>query len=565
MLKICTVLFVASLGPATSAVAASQDDIARLLSRHISIEQSGNSVDNPAAHPAEPEVQPPARALSDTCPHLAHLRTADIATGLAHLYQHNDFAPLWEDQSQLAILHQELEKLADDGLTADDYPFHRQVTSPLDTCAELRLSSEYLLALEHLGTGRLDQQTHEPMWRRTNIEEETPAIIRWTRDGLSDVTAAFDQARPDLDLYLNLRSAYIRLRDESPEYARIPTGELIRPGGQDPRVPLLAERLRAADYLEEPEPVDPTPLGDTGPETQQNQPATADQTLNTALEQALKHFQSDHGLKADGVLGPNTLTALNMTTRERLDIARINLERLRWINALLQDDVLLVNSARNELRHYQQGKVSWQTTVITGRPGRETPSMVSQVNRITLNPDWTVPPTIRKQDMIPEIRKDLGYLERKNLIVIDYQGNRLDPQSIDWYDPRGLMLRQPPGPDNPLGQVVFRFDNPHAIYLHDTPNRHLFSRVQRNLSSGCVRVEGADALADMLFRRLSDSRRAQVGRLQASSKTHQVGIDNGPQVVLSYWTAEADQDGRLLLSPDPYGKDLALITALARG
>lgn len=562
MLKICTVLFVASLGPATSAVAASQDDIARLLSRHISIEQSGNSVDNAAADTAEPEMQPPAQALSDACPHLAQLRTVDIATGLAHMYRHNDFAPLWDDQGRLATLHQELEKLADDGLTADDYPVHRQVTSPLDTCAELRLSSEYLLALEHLGTGRLDQQAHEPMWRRANIEEETPAIIRWTRGDLSDVTAAFDQARPDLDLYLDLRSAYIRLRDEYPEYAIIPTGELIRPGGQDPRVPLLAERLRAADYLEEPEPVEPTPLADTGQEPRQNQPATADQTLDTTLEQALKHFQSDHGLKADGVLGPNTLSALNMTTGERLDIARINLERLRWINALLQDDVLLVNSARNELRHYQQGKVSWQTTVITGRPGRETPSMVSQMNRITLNPDWTVPPTIRKQDMIPEIRKDLGYLERKNLIVIDYQGNRLDPQSIDWYDPPGLMLRQPPGPDNPLGQVVFRFDNPHAIYLHDTPSRHLFSREQRNLSSGCVRVEGADALADMLFRRLSDSRRAQVERLRASGKTHQIAIDNGPQVVLSYWTAEADQAGRLLFTPDPYGKDSALMAAL---
>lgn len=561
MLKICTVLFVASLGPAASAMAASQDDIARLLSHHINTEQTSKPAGDFSVEAAEPDAQPSVQALSEVCNHLAHLRTADIAIGLAYLYQHTDFAPLWEDQSRLASLHDELEKLADDGLTPDDYPFHRQVASPLDTCAELRLSSEYLLALEHLGTGRLDQQAHEPMWQPANSAAQTPAIIRWTRGGLTDVRAAFDQARPSLDLYLDLRSAFIQLRDENPEYASIPTGSLLRPGGQDPRVPLLAERLISAGYLEEPEPIDTTPSVDAGPQTEQGQQPATDQTLNTALEQALKQFQSEHGLKTDGVLGPNTLTALNMTTPERLDIAKINLERLRWINALLQDDVLLVNTAHNQLRHYQNGELSWQSTVITGRSGRETPSMVSQLNRITLNPDWTVPPTIRKEDMIPEIRKDLGYLERKNLIVIDYQGNRLDPQNIDWYNPRGLMLRQPPGPDNPLGQVVFRFDNPHAIYLHDTPNRQLFSRVQRNLSSGCVRVEGANALADRLFSRLGDSKRAQIERQRASRSTHQVAIENGPQVVLGYWTAEADKTGRLLLTLDPYGKDLALMKA----
>jgi murein L,D-transpeptidase YcbB/YkuD len=110
---------------------------------------------------------------------------------------------------------------------------------------------------------------------------------------------------------------------------------------------------------------------------------------------------------------------------------------------------------------------------------------------------------------------------------------------------------------------VFRFDNPHAIYLHDTPNRRLFSRVQRNLSSGCVRVEGVDILASSMFSRLSDSKRAQVERQRASGLTHQVAIGNGPQVVLGYWTAEADDEGRLLLTQDPYGRDHALMDAFA--
>ncbi len=566
MLKICTVLFVASVGTTVSAVADNQDDISRLLSSHISNEQTGEPARTPPLMDDEQSARAPALTLSEACPHLAHLRTADITTGLAQLYQHSGFAPMWDSQSRLDALHEELEKLADDGLIVEDYPFHRQVTGALDTCAELRLSSEFLLALEHLGTGRFEQQAYEPMWQRADTRSAEPLIMQWTRAGLVDVHAAFDQARPKLDLYVDLRNAYIRLRDENPEYAPITSGDLVRPGDQDPRVPLLTKRLESAGYLNELVAIDAPPLSTTDPAADpatQVQQAEAAQMLDTRLEQALKHFQADHGLKADGVLGPNSLAALNMTTRERLDIARINLERLRWINSLLEDDVLLVNSARNLLRHYRQGEVIWQTNVITGRPGRETPSIVSRLDRITLNPNWTVPPTIRQEDMIPEIRKDLGYLERKNLIVIDYQGNLLDPHSIDWQDPRGLMLRQPPGPDNPLGQVVFRFDNPHAIYLHDTPNRRLFSRVQRNLSSGCVRVEGVDILASSMFSRLSDSKRAQVERQRASGLTHQVAIGNGPQVVLGYWTAEADDEGRLLLTQDPYGRDHALMDAFA--
>ncbi|MBL4833311.1 MAG: L,D-transpeptidase family protein [Pseudomonas sp.] len=556
-------LFVASMGTALPAIAASQDDIARLLGDYhrtsdSSTLESGTSVPRP-------------EQLLESCPHLAQLRTTDISTALAALYQHQDYAPLWNEPHRRDALHAELARLVDDGLYLADYPFSQQISGDLDVCAELRVSSEYLLALEHLSSGRFDQQALEPMWRREKTATQASATSRWMHEGLTDINAAFDKARPDLGLYLDLRKAYVRLRDERPEYEEVAEGELIRPGEQDPRVPQLAARLRAEGYLAEPETAEvkldssseaPVDSGDSLPENDQSG-VQASNILNPRLEAALKQFQEDHGLKADGVLGPNTLTALNQPLSDQLDIARINLERLRWVNAMLEDEVLLVNDARNLLRHYQQGDLVWRTQVITGRPGRETPLLVSRLNRITLNPDWTVPPTIRKEDMIPAIREDLGYLERKNLIVIDYQGNRLDPQSINWYDPRGIMLRQPPGPDNPLGQVVFRFDNPYAVYLHDTPNRHLFSRAQRNLSSGCVRVEGADVLADTLFSRMDASKRARVERQRASRSTHQVAVEDGPQVILGYWTAEADANGRLLLSQDPYGKDPALLRAFA--
>lgn len=558
MLKICTALFVASaIGVILPSQAASQADIAHILQGNTTNASAAEAAQSGDASAQANTTQPSQASVAEACPQLAQLRTTDVAKALRALYRQNGFAPLWDAPQRLDTLRTELQGLADDGLIVGDYPFSQQISGPLDACAELRVSSEYLLALEHLGTGRLDQQKHEPMWRKDAATPAPPAVERWAREGLLDVTVAFEQARPDLGLYRELRALYVQLRDAPSAHEALPPGALLRLGMQDPRVPQLAARLKRDGYLAE--------RSTPGP-SDQAEPALEEQeetTLDPVLEDALKRFQEDHDLKADGVLGPATLAALNMTPEERLHIARINLERLRWINALRQDEVVLVNSAANILRHYQNDDVIWRTKIITGRPGRETPALVSQLDRITLNPDWTVPPTIRRQDMLPAIRKDLGYLKRKNLIVLDYQGNRLDPETIDWQDPPGLMIRQPPGPDNPLGQVVFRFDNPFSVYLHDTPDKLLFSRAQRNISSGCVRIENADMLAESLFSRMSPAMLDRVERQRNSRNTHQVAIPEGPQVILGYWTAEANADGRLVLTQDPYGQDPALLTAFA--
>lgn len=563
MLKICTVLFVASMTPVIAAQAASQAEIANLLREAAN---SNGKAEKNQSGTSGPETE----ALGKSCPDLGQLRAIDMQAALHKLYQPRQFAPLWDDQARLDSLRSELAALADDGLPTDAYPFSQQVSGALDTCAELRISGEYLRALEHLGSGRLAQQEHESMWRQEDTRPATPAVIEWAREGSQDLTAVFEQARPDLRLYRNLRDLHIQLRDAPPQYEQIPSGDLIRPGMQDPRVPLLAQRLESEGYLSKQSSPDHIARGvdadadaDADADGKENTQPDTDtaSTLTPQLADALKRFQAHQGLKADGVLGPNTLAALNMTPQERLELVRINLERLRWVNVLLADDALLVNSADNFLRQYEDGEVIWQTKVITGRPGRETPLLVSTLDRITLNPDWTVPPTIRREDMYPEIRRDLGYLERKNLEVIDYQGNRLDPAGINWRDPEGIMIRQPPGPDNPLGQVVFRFDNPYAVYLHDTPDEHLFDRVQRNISSGCVRVEGAELLADSLFGRMSAARQARIEPLRRSRSTHQVNVADGPQVILGYWTAEANAEGQLMLTQDPYGKDAALLDA----
>src|SRR5690606_25966105 len=183
-----------------------------------------------------------------------------------------------------------------------------------------------------------------------------------------------------------------------------------------------------------------------------------------ALEQAVRLFQANQGLQADGIVGPQTLTALSATPAQRRLQVQINLERMRWLNAQRSDYLLLVNVASGQLQLLRGNDTVWQARAQTGRPSRPTPALISRINRITLNPSWTVPPTILREDILPQLRRDLSYLEQRGMQALDPQGKVLDPRELDWNNPRGVILRQPPGPSNPLGQLVFRLPNPFAIY-----------------------------------------------------------------------------------------------------
>ena len=275
----------------------------------------------------------------------------------------------------------------------------------------------------------------------------------------------------------------------------------------------------------------------------------------------MREAQKGFGLQVDGIVGPATLEALNRSRQQRLVQLRINLERQRWLQHFYRPDQLLVNIAGGDVRLYQQDNLIWQARVQTGRDDRRTPLLVSTLNRVTLNPSWTVPPTILRQDKLPRIQQDPAFLAEQRLRVLDYQGNELDPASIDWQRPQGIMLRQDPGPANPLGRMAFRFPNPFYVYLHDTPSQHIFARAERSVSSGCVRVENADDLAAAVFASLPAERQAQIARQQASGRTREVSLPTGTRVILAYWTAEVVA-GQLRFLPDPYQLDTALISRL---
>ena len=473
---------------------------------------------------------------------------------LSEFYRRKQFDMLWTSYTQIDALLVQIEALVDDGLepaayhpeairramlTATRDPLHRE-------CSDVLASHAYLSALGHLAQGRLPQDRIEPVWHRPDAAATPKAeahLMSIASEGLEHLEHTFNKARPSLEQYNNLRKAYARLRDQpEPEWQPIPTGQTLRPGMSDPRVPLLRQRLSADGYL----------LATAGA-------PGADDRYSDQLVDALKAFQRRHALQDDGILGADTLTELNATPANRLNQLRVNLERFRWLSADIEPRSLLVDIAGGRVIYFRDSSPQWEARIQVGRDTRQTPSIKSIVTRITLNPTWTVPPSILREDKLPQIRENPSYLAQHNMQVLDYEGRVLDPATIDWSNPGRILLRQAAGPDNPLGRVVIRFANPYSIYLHDTPSQGLFARSQRAFSSGCVRVESVMQLVDLL---LSEAERERVAQLLDTGLTYEYRPTEPTPILLAYWTAEADSNGLPRYRPDVYRRDQKLLAAL---
>lgn len=476
--------------------------------------------------------------LPQACPALAPRVNASTQTLLHAFYAGQGYQPVWSVDGRVAALRQALATLADDGLSPQHYPLPEAGS----LCADIEISQQYLQALQDLRFGRLAQSRFEPVWHANDVTPDRQAVLlALAGPGLQDVAGAFDRARPDIELYQNLRRAYAHQRQQPlAQWQSVASGPLLKPGMQDARVPALAQRLFNEGYLSQ-------------------LPKITSNTYSPELASAVKSFQLDHSLQADGVIGAGTLTEMNVSPQTRRDQLRINLERFRWLAQDFEPTSLLVNVPAALLIVYEDGVPVWQTRTQVGRADRQTPLLKSRVTRLTLNPTWTIPPTIFKEDKLPQIRRDQSFLSRHDLQVLDSNGNPLAAQNIDWDRPGNILLRQGAGPRNPLGKIVIRFPNPFAVYLHDTPSQALFSKGPRAFSSGCVRVESVFELRDWL---VTPAEKARTEELLSTGLTREFRLSNPVPILMSYWTAQANKDGKVTYAPDIYNHDPALINAL---
>jgi murein L,D-transpeptidase YcbB/YkuD len=248
----------------------------------------------------------------------------------------------------------------------------------------------------------------------------------------------------------------------------------------------------------------------------------------------------------------------------RIDQIRVNLERIRWVLHEDLDTFVFVNIPGFKVYYVQNEKLEWTSRAQVGKLFRQTPVFKADMTYLEFNPTWTIPPTILAKDILPAVRKDPDYLQKRDIRVIDSNSKVVNPKSINWSKYTGenfpYQLRQDPGPNNALGQVKFMFPNKHMVYLHDTPNKNLFDRESRAFSSGCVRIENPFEFAQLLLGKEWNANR--IDKIIESKKTTAVKLENPVPVILFYLTALPEFDGRFHFRNDVYSRDEAVLEDL---
>ncbi|MDF2154305.1 L,D-transpeptidase family protein [Vibrio sp. CAU 1672] len=276
------------------------------------------------------------------------------------------------------------------------------------------------------------------------------------------------------------------------------------------------------------------------------------------LEHAVKEFQRIHGLKQDGIIGPNTLRWLNFTPQQRLHSLALNAERSR-IWAQERDNVVFVNVPGFEVTYWHQGEPLFESKVVVGRTSRKTPIMTSKLDAVILNPTWNVPWKIMVKDILPKVKRNPMYLIENNIQIIRSWSSFevIDPTTINWssINPRTFpyRMRQLSGTHNALGLYKFNMPNPKAIYMHDTPSKNLFEEDRRAFSSGCVRVQNADQFAELLFK-IQGLEELLASRQQEPDANTSVPLGQRIPVHIIYQTAWLE-DGTLYYRDDIYHYD----------
>lgn len=268
--------------------------------------------------------------------------------------------------------------------------------------------------------------------------------------------------------------------------------------------------------------------------------------FDAALLDAVRRAQRRYGLNPAGQVGAQTIAALNVPVAARIRQIMANLERWRWLPPTLDQRRVQVNIAAAVLTVFDGDAPVMSMKAVTGRPGNETPMLVSSIHSVVLNPPWNVPSSIADKELWPKERANPGYLKRNGFRVID-TGNG------------GKRLQQS-SEKSALGRYKFDFANDFAVYLHDTPAQSGFSRFDRLSSHGCVRLEKPADLAKLLMKTTPEWQPAAIDATVAAGKTVRAQMADPVTVYLLYWTAFASPNGQVGFRADPYGWDGTLAT-----
>ncbi|MBT8422965.1 MAG: L,D-transpeptidase family protein [Gammaproteobacteria bacterium] len=463
-------------------------------------------------------------------------------------YAERSFRPAWTTHAQQLELRQ-LPRLAElHGLTATEYQLPAVTREFADVAAvarlELQISRTVLTIATHLRYGKM-----EPAGKYTRLRVQYDDAAR--TEMLHSAAASeslliyLNNLAPQDLLYRKLQhslAGHRTMRDDGLESPRIKAGRTLEPGMRDTRVPQLRQRLGL-------------------------EPVADDADLYDApLAAAVARFQQRHRLQADGIVGPRTRRTLNISLSRRIAQLRVNLEWQRWARTPAGTDYLRVNIPHYTLQWVEDGRSQWSMRTQVGNKDRQTPVFRSVVNAISANPTWTIPPTIFREDILPLLQTDAAYLQQKGMYVVDRRGRPVDAGLIDWQtttaDEFPYRLRRGPGLGNALGSMKFMMPNPYLIYLHDTPAKHLFRQPTRATSSGCIRVEEPQQLAEFLVSMQKQRSQQRLVKAMSTNKTRYIGFDAPVPIIILYATIDLNDEGELIFADDIYHRDRQVLAVL---
>ena len=296
-------------------------------------------------------------------------------------------------------------------------------------------------------------------------------------------------------------------------------------------------------------------LGDLKSHTQ------AHSLFDWSLEQAVKIYQWRHGLNPNGIIGQQTLQALNVPPKTRLRQLQQSIAKWNQFPDQVGSEYIRINIPSYTLDLVKDGRRIINMKVVVGKPSRETPLLFSKIKTIVFNPKWNVPEKITNEDILPKLLKDPEYLQNHNFTIYkDWSSNDIvDPNSIDWQQAQlekfPYRLSQKPGISNALGKIKFIFPNNEDIYMHDTNHKSLFSRIKRAYSSGCIRLERPFELAEYFLQNNQEMSIDKVNNILHSNKTTYVKIKNPIPIHITYITAWVDKQGRPHFREDIYRRE----------
>jgi murein L,D-transpeptidase YcbB/YkuD len=471
---------------------------------------------------------------------------------LLHFYKSVNYETVWGKEKTRKTVLEQLSKSDEEGLKPSDYHINKLMDYDTKIAVltdqelvnfDILITLNFQKYLSHLTNGRVNPRYIYRKWdlkeNKIDINETLFQLLK-----SDSVSKKIELLKPNHIVYKSLKNA-LKIINTFPEdnFKKIEIVGKIFPNDSNSALIGIKKRLI---YWRDLQPKDSLSI-----------------LYDSETVKAMKKFQTRHGLGADGIIGKGTLESLNFSKKQRKEQLIVNLERWKWFPKNMGNEYVIVNIPDYKLTLVNNQDTIQTHRVIVGRPKRKTPVLSSILTQVIFNPTWTVPPTILREDVIPEILKNRNYLAQTKIRLYDRNGNSVPAYKWSLSNAYNYRYVQIPGKFNSLGMVKMIFPNRFSVYLHDTNHRDFFEKRERSLSSGCIRVDNPLELTEYL---LNDPTRWNIYKITKTlqnEKTEYATITKKVFFHLLYWTAWSDKN-KLIFRDDIYTLDGVLFKQLGK-